>query len=1202
MKFSPDGPDFPVALIEAAIRGEVVFLCGAGVSQPCDLPNFKSLTGNVFARLGLPMSQAERFSFDQKRYEETLGSLSRRLADRKVLYAAVAAELDADTAKAADTHHTILRLSRDFEGTPAVITTNFDTLLERALHDATKTSVRELSYASAQVPAPGGPRFEGIIHLHGRLADVKLGLDESDLVLTSADYGDAYLRSGWAARFLYDLARTRTIVLVGYSASDAPVRYILNILEADRERFPDLRRIYVLSDNAGLDVSAAAAAWDAIAVEPVIFSVDFPAFWRDMGAFADLVEAPRQWRHSRITALVGRPAVELTNWEKAQAKWILSQPDAIELLGRLPAQADWIAFVREQELLKADTASDWAICAWAARNLAQRDAFHETLTALPMIGRRAAGVIDRALDAKDRATLPGNLEKAWRLLTAVARQARQDRWSHYAAFDRVRDKHASGDDLVESIRLFVPEMRIAAHSGFYLGVGDEDSLSSLCRIEFETNDYPAFDELLEQVPAASPDLWSLLRLADAGLTGALVLARDANMVRPDYDASTFDIPSIADHPQNKHHSSFLPIVRLCAELWRRLLPLAPAKARATADAWRHGGSAITTRLWLYTLHQDDGVSSDAIVDGLLTLAAKEFWAHRKEVAELLRDRVAQANADLVERLVDQIVAGPEVDTVIQDPVGVRDAYRWVYLAVLAQALAPLPAQAQDALQEIRDRRQWQGRQLKERDLFWAWSHGVRMGPIGDPVPIAGAPLENRVEIAENLERDDRLNQTDVWRVYCESDAEGALASLIAAGQIAVHGRQWRDVLWAIPNIGADNDDAKAKGRSLVLRATDALRTAPNEELAELVHPLADLLVYASRLDTMVVDDLWDWLWRCALMHERAVAEAKGDKDAGYQLISQAINSASGKLARLMVNRLGLQWRDQPEDQRLRLYERFELMLSSTTDAGFLARAVNVESIAWLDASLPELVDRHLVPALSAENSAGFALRSLLVGVGRGHGPSVQTKLRDQILRGVREFTGKGGTAENAAARLLYIVFDDRNRRLEHPDPLPPGIARATLMAASGEIRAAAAEVLADWLAGETEKSSHEAWRTDYGPVFRSIWPADRGSLTSGASVSLAKLALSAGAAFPEALETVRPYIVPLMENWPKFFFAAHEGAKPIITAHPREALTMMWLLAKPATLGQSIDLGKVLDAIAVADPALVRDRRFQLLETRAYRL
>ena len=52
MRFSKDGPEIPVELIEASIRGEVIFLCGAGVSQSSGLPNFKTLTERIFVRLG----------------------------------------------------------------------------------------------------------------------------------------------------------------------------------------------------------------------------------------------------------------------------------------------------------------------------------------------------------------------------------------------------------------------------------------------------------------------------------------------------------------------------------------------------------------------------------------------------------------------------------------------------------------------------------------------------------------------------------------------------------------------------------------------------------------------------------------------------------------------------------------------------------------------------------------------------------------------------------------------------------------------------------------------------------------------------------------------------------------------------------------------------------------------------------------------
>ena len=90
------------------------------------------------------------------------------------------------------------------------------------------------------MPAPGANDFLGIIHIHGRISDVQIGVDATPLVLTSADYGDAYMRSGWASRFLFDLVRCKMLVPIGYSASDAPIRYFLNVLEADRARFSDL--------------------------------------------------------------------------------------------------------------------------------------------------------------------------------------------------------------------------------------------------------------------------------------------------------------------------------------------------------------------------------------------------------------------------------------------------------------------------------------------------------------------------------------------------------------------------------------------------------------------------------------------------------------------------------------------------------------------------------------------------------------------------------------------------------------------------------------------------------------------------------------------------------------------------------------------------------------------------------------------------
>ena len=86
-------------------------------------------------------------------------------------------------------HRTLLQLSKDADGRPKLLTTNFDTLFERAAVAAGISDVP--SHAAKAIPTAGLERDYGILHLHGRIKDATLLLDTTDLVLTSADFGDA---------------------------------------------------------------------------------------------------------------------------------------------------------------------------------------------------------------------------------------------------------------------------------------------------------------------------------------------------------------------------------------------------------------------------------------------------------------------------------------------------------------------------------------------------------------------------------------------------------------------------------------------------------------------------------------------------------------------------------------------------------------------------------------------------------------------------------------------------------------------------------------------------------------------------------------------------------------------------------------------------------------------------------------------------
>jgi hypothetical protein len=60
MRFLPEGPNITDVLLKAREHGDVVFLCGAGVSLPAGLPTIAQLSRKVIDRLGSPKDAPSR--------------------------------------------------------------------------------------------------------------------------------------------------------------------------------------------------------------------------------------------------------------------------------------------------------------------------------------------------------------------------------------------------------------------------------------------------------------------------------------------------------------------------------------------------------------------------------------------------------------------------------------------------------------------------------------------------------------------------------------------------------------------------------------------------------------------------------------------------------------------------------------------------------------------------------------------------------------------------------------------------------------------------------------------------------------------------------------------------------------------------------------------------------------------------------------
>lgn len=284
----------PERLLLAHARGEVLFITGAGISQPAGLPDFRGLVLKVYEQLDsvvhavintVPSKACNQWSVDTagldkeqsaevKRfiagdYDVVLGMLERRIDGQSHVEnrvrKEVASKIRSHGVKPAPIHRALMRLADRGEGV-TIVTTNFDLLLESA---AKNIYGKVQTYSLGGIPRPGrNSNFSGVLHIHGALdRDEKR---TSDLIVTDHDFGEFYLRRRIVPDLIYDAARLFNLVLVGYSANDAPMRYLLNAVAADGKRFNDLKERFVFVGTDHLD-PVGLADWKTRGITPISY-------------------------------------------------------------------------------------------------------------------------------------------------------------------------------------------------------------------------------------------------------------------------------------------------------------------------------------------------------------------------------------------------------------------------------------------------------------------------------------------------------------------------------------------------------------------------------------------------------------------------------------------------------------------------------------------------------------------------------------------------------------------------------------------------------------------------------------------------------------------------------------------------------------------------------------------------------------------
>ena len=333
MRFFADGPYIPDELLEARDKGNVVFLCGAGVSIPAGMPSFLGLAKSVVDDLGVPQNAHLRsllsYSEDECIPETARPSLDQifNLLQREY----PASEIDYYIAKrlrtrpqtCVSTHRTVLRLSRGADGKPQIVTTNFDLLFQYANKGLAH-------YVPPVLPdLASGQSLNGLVYLHGRInSRIKRGEARQGFVLSSSDFGRAYLAEGWATRFVRELLDRYIVVLLGYSANDPPVEYLLQGLQAsERER---REPIFAFVSRSKEFVQSAWSNRGVIALTYPSPSGDHSALWNTLEAWAERADDPPAWRQ-RVVELARRGPRNLKRHERGQVASLVKTFDGAKM-------------------------------------------------------------------------------------------------------------------------------------------------------------------------------------------------------------------------------------------------------------------------------------------------------------------------------------------------------------------------------------------------------------------------------------------------------------------------------------------------------------------------------------------------------------------------------------------------------------------------------------------------------------------------------------------------------------------------------------------------------------------------------------------------------------------------------------------------------------------------------------------------------
>ena len=685
MQFIPGGPDIPERLLQAHEDGDVVFFCGAGISYPAGLPGFADLVKQIFEAIGEPKDAEMRAAFKAKKFDIAIDLLEKKIVDREAVRRELARILTpaTDAPNTIATHAALLDLGKHRDdGRTRLVTTNFDRLFEQAI----ATSNSKLKRFQAPHLPESTNRWNGLVYLHGLLAPSPTPDDLNQLVVSSGDFGLAYLTELWASRFVGELLRNYTVCFVGYSIDDSLLRYMMDAFTSGRFLGESSREMFAFGSYSKNRREEREHEWRAKNVTPILY--------REHKKHALLHKTLRAWANTYRDGARGKERIVMecpiepptigTKGDDSIGRmaWALRDPLAAKCLANHhPVHSlGWLEVLCEQ--CRSNDASNenpasslaggrsidtrppgkifidlvnpcgqWSdtsirLADWLIRHLDNPKLVLWIVNQDSRLHTKFKYFIESQLDALAKLEQEGKTDELDRIQTgapnALPCPLIRTLWRLVLA-ERIKLSDHDLYDLRDRLKRdgWTLTLKFKLREALSPCVSLQKPLPALAEDHNDNGSRPeCMRDIVESKVVLSADYvhsllqdisqergWdemfpTLLPEFSLLLRDALDLMRELGQTSDTHDMSVWDQPSISDHPQNTRLDDWTALIYLNRDAWLAVARQYPERARRAAESWQQESYPLFQRLAFFAAAQGTVIPPHQALDWLST---DQYW-------------------------------------------------------------------------------------------------------------------------------------------------------------------------------------------------------------------------------------------------------------------------------------------------------------------------------------------------------------------------------------------------------------------------------------------------------------------------------------------------------------------------------------------------------------------------------------------------